>query len=350
MSNPTRDGVFFIADIAANHDGNLLRAKRLIELAAESGANAVKFQHFRAEKIVSDIGFKSLGSTLSHQSGWSKSVFEVFQLASVPWDWTEKLFNHAQDFGVEFMSTPYDLEAVSHLDPFLKRFKVGSGDITWLELLEEISGKNKQILLATGASSLGDVKSAIELIESSTPEDLGHVVMQCNTNYTNDPANLAFLNLNVLDGFKTLFPRLNLGLSDHTAGDVSVLGAIAKGATYIEKHFTDDQARVGPDHAFSMNPKSWSQMIEKAQLLTSALGDSLKKVEENELETFVIQRRCLRFSRELSLGHILRREDLEVLRPAPLGSLEPKHMLEILGKPLSKPVAKHEIVELASFI
>jgi N-acetylneuraminate synthase len=341
--------LFFIADIAANHDGSLDRAKKLIDLAAQSGADAVKFQHFRASHIVSDVGFRELKDVRSHQTAWSKSVHEVYQDASVPWDWTEKLYSHANSAGVEFMSTPYDFDAVEHLDPFVKRYKVGSGDITWLELFDAILEKDKQVLFATGASSLTDVQAAVARVRISKNK-AKHVVMQCNTNYTGVDDNLSHINLNVLDQYAEEFPDLLLGLSDHTSGDLTVLGAIAKGAKYIEKHFTDDTGRSGPDHVFSMDPNAWLEMVKASQLLTLALGDGLKKVEKNELETVVVQRRALRFIGELESGHVLGVGDVAILRPAPIGSLDPSNLQRVLGRTLVGHTYHHQLISMADFL
>src|SRR5688572_25388173 len=137
LNHPT----YFIADISANHDGDLARAKLLIRLAKESGADAAKFQHFLAERIVSDRGFKNLGTQQSHQARWKKSVFEVYQDASLPRSWTPELHAYARQVGIDFFSAPYDLEAVDHLDPYSPAYKIGSGDITWPEILEKIASK-----------------------------------------------------------------------------------------------------------------------------------------------------------------------------------------------------------------
>ena len=143
--------VYFIADIAANHDGDLNRAKLLIHLAAESGANAVKFQHFQAESIVSDEGFQSLGKQLSHQSRWEKSVFDVYKDASLRLDWTENLKETCNECGIDFFTSPYSKEIVDYIDPYVPAYKIGSGDITWHEIIKYIALKNKPYILATGA-------------------------------------------------------------------------------------------------------------------------------------------------------------------------------------------------------
>ena len=143
---------YFIADIAANHDGNLERAKSLIYLAAEAGANAAKFQHFKAETIVSDYGFKNLGQQQSHQAKWKKSVFEVYQDASLSLRWTEALKRTCDDAGITFFTSPYARDLVDHVDPYVPAYKIGSGDITWIEMIEYIASKKKPYILASGAS------------------------------------------------------------------------------------------------------------------------------------------------------------------------------------------------------
>jgi N-acetylneuraminate synthase len=241
------------------------------------------------------------------------------------------------------MSTPYDLEAVHHLDPFVRRFKIGSGDITWLGIIEEVASTGKQILFATGASNMQDVMSAAEVLKASNNPSK-HVVMQCNTNYTGSDENLFSINLNVIDTFKESFPELSVGLSDHTDGHLTVLGAIAKGATFIEKHFTDDRTRKGPDHGFSMDPSSWSLMMGESKLLAGALGSGVKEVEANEIETVVLQRRCLRIIGNLEPGHIITEADIEILRPAPKEAFLPSQLKSVIGKSLTRQTFHHQPV------
>ncbi len=327
---------YFIADIAANHDGDLERAKLLMTLAKEAGADCAKFQHFRAEHIVSDYGFRALGGQQSHQATWSKSVFEVYQDASLPWEWTAPLAEHARAIGIEFMSAPYDLEAVAHLDPYVNAFKVGSGDVNWLEELAVIAALGKPVLIATGAADIDDVTRAMDLL---TAAGVDIVLMQCNTNYTGTIENAHHANLRVITQYAGLYPSVALGLSDHTPGHVTVLGAVALGARVVEKHFTDNTARVGPDHGFSMDPTTWRAMVDATRLLEAALGDGRKRVEDNEQETVVLQRRCVRAARDLPAGTVLTRADLVVLRPAPSGAV-PAHDIErMVGRTLSEDLA-----------
>ncbi len=320
--------VYFVADIAANHDGDLDRAKMLIHIAKESGADAAKFQNFKAAKIVSDYGFKSMGGQQSHQSKWKKSVFEVYEDASVPDRWSSELKECCDKEGIEYFSAPYDFESIDWLDPFINVYKIGSGDIDWVESLEKIAAKNKPVLLATGASDLADVQRAVNAITKINPE---LVLMQCNTNYTADPENFKHIHLRVLETYHQIWPNLILGLSDHTAGHATVLGAVALGARVIEKHFTDDNNRVGPDHKFAMNPKTWEEMVVNTRLLEKALGSSEKFIAGNEQDTCVIQRRCLRAARDIKAGEKMTRDMIDVLRPAVKGAILPPEINNVVG-------------------
>src|SRR6266542_5794633 len=186
---------YFVADISANHDGSLERARLLIRLAAVAGADAAKFQNFRAPAIVSRRGFADLGGQFSHQSRWKKSVYEVYEEAALPWEWTAALRAECDSAGIDYFSTPYDFEAVDMLDPYVKMFKIGSGDITWLEMLRHVAGKGKPVLLATGAANIGDVQRAVHAIGEINP----HIVlMHFYFNYTATTENFAHIHLNVL--------------------------------------------------------------------------------------------------------------------------------------------------------
>jgi sialic acid synthase SpsE len=157
------------------------------------------------------------------------------------------------------------------------------------------------------------------------------VLMQCNTNYTGSIENFNHIHLNVLKTYRVMFPDLVLGLSDHTPGHATVLGAVALGARVIEKHFTDDCSREGPDHPFSMEPQSWAEMVENTRRLERALGSSEKYVAENEAQTVIVQRRCLRAARDIQPGEVLTREMIDVLRPAAPGAIQPHEVDAVIG-------------------
>ena len=330
---------YFIADIAANHDGSLERAKLLIRLAKEAGADAAKFQNFKAPKIVSDYGFKALGGQLSHQATWKKSVFEVYEEASVPDDWTPVLKEECDRVGIHYFSSPYDFEAVDYLEPYVPAYKAGSGLMSWPELLVYMAGKGKPILIATGASELGEVVENVEAVRAVNPDV---VVMQCNTNYTASPENFDHIHLNVLKTYALLFPDAVLGLSDHTPGHATVLGAVALGARAIEKHFTDDNDREGPDHKFAMNPDSWAEMVARTRELERALGSPLKRVADNEKETVILQRRCLRAARDIEAGETFTREMIDVLRPTEKGAIAARDLDAVVGTKALRPIVKGE--------
>lgn len=327
---------YFIADIAANHDGDLDRAKALIRLASEAGADAAKFQHFRAEHIVSADGFAQLGSQLGHQAAWSKSVFEVYQDASIPREWTRELRDECDRQGIAFFSSPYDPGSVDHIDPYVDVYKIGSGDIDWLEQLDYIARKGKPVILATGAAEMEEVERAVAVLQRHT-DAIG--LMQCNTNYTASRENHRFLNLRVLETFAGRWPDVVLGLSDHTHGNSAVLGAVALGARMVERHFTDDNDRAGPDHRFALDPRAWREMVDETRLLEASLGRGVKAIEANERETRIIQRRGLWVTRDLVPGHLLVRNDLDVLRPAPVGALSPAELESVLGRRIRATVS-----------
>lgn len=335
LDHPT----YFIADIAANHNGSLEEAKTLISLAKESGADAAKFQHFRADRIVSRYGFESQGEQRSHQSRWKKSVYQVYEEASVPWEWTPLLKAHADKVGIHFFSAPYDFEAIEMLDNYVPAYKIGSGDLNWSEAVKRIAKKKKPVFLATGASTMREVKQAVASILRHNDK---LCLMQCNTNYTGSLENFRYIQLNVLKTYAKRFPNVVLGLSDHTPGHATVLGAVTLGARAIEKHFTRSRKQEGPDHAFSMEPRDWRDMVDRTRELELALGEGRKKVEDNEKDTVWIQRRCCRAARDLKKGVRLTRADISVLRPAAPGASAPDDAPKLVGRKTKRAVVKGE--------
>jgi len=324
LNHPT----YFIADIAANHDGDLERAKLLIRLAKEAGADAAKFQNFRAPKIVSDYGFKAMGGQVSHQAAWSKSVFEVYQDASIPFEWTPILKEECDRVGIHYFSSPYDDDAIDMLDPYVPAYKAGSGLISWPEAIVRMAQKGKPVLVATGASTMGEVINAMDQVMAVTDQI---ILMQCNTNYTASPDNYDHLHLNVLKTYAAMYPDVVLGLSDHTHNPAPVVGAVAIGARVIERHFTDSNDRKGPDHKFALDPAAWAEMVDQVRVLERAFGSYQKRVVDNEKDTYVVQRRCLRAAREIKAGEVFTREMVEVLRPATPGALMSWDIDQVIG-------------------
>jgi len=341
INHPT----YFIADVAANHDGDIERAKDLIYLCAEAGADSAKFQHFTASTIVSDQGFKSLGGQQSHQSKWKKSVFDVYQDASINQDWTPILKETCEKAGISFLTSPYSYELVDKVDEFIGAYKIGSGDITWPGIIDYIASKKKPVLLATGASDISEVDMAMSILLQQTNDV---VLMQCNTNYTASLENFKYINLNVLKEYGRKYPDIILGLSDHTPGHATVLGAVTLGARVVEKHFTNDTKREGPDHKFSMDFNSWKEMVDRTRELESALGVDRKQVEFNEKETIVLQRRSIRSRRNLAIGDRINEDDLEFLRPCPKDALPPYELKRVLNKELVENIKAGGYIKWAS--
>jgi len=325
---------YFIAEIGANFDGSLDKAKKLCDAALEAGANCAKFQSFISEKIVSRKGFEKMNLKGVHGT-WGRSVSDVFKDAEFPRDWHHLVKEHCDNIGIHFSTSPYDFEAVDmcvNLDlPFIK---IGSGEITWLEMIHRIAATQKPIILATGDATLAEIDDAINVIISTGNKNL--VLLQCITNY---PSMIESANINVLKTYKSAFDVLT-GYSDHSAGDVVILGATALGGCVVEKHFTLNKKDIGPDHPHSMDVSEFKLMIERVRQLEMALGSSRKFVVEEELETVIVQRRGLYAAKTIPKGKIIENSDIIELRPA-LGIL-PKYKRNIIGQVSQTDISEGE--------
>jgi N-acetylneuraminate synthase len=219
--------------------------------------------------------------------------------------------------------------------------------MSWPEALLYMAGKGKPMLMATGACELGEVVDNVRAVEEVNNEI---VLFQCNTNYTGSDANFDHIHLNVLKTYAQLFPNVVLGLSDHTSRHATVLGAIAMGARVIEKHFTDDTTREGPDHPFAMDPTTWSEMVARTRELERALGSPLKRVAENEIETVLVQRRCLRAARDIQAGEVFTREMIDVLRPATTDAIRPVEIERVIGTKAGQAISEGEALHWAMLV
>jgi pseudaminic acid synthase len=321
---------YFIADIGANFDGSLEKAKKLAYEVKQAGADVAKIQSFKAKKIVSGTGFASMKLQGVHGS-WKRPVEDVFKEAEFPRKWHAEFFEYCWSIGITPSSSPYDYEAVDMMDKLGTEFyKIGSGDITWLEMVDYIARKGKPVVLATGASTLAEVDEAVRVIEATGNKDLA--ILQCITNY---PSRIESANINVLKTYQDAFGAM-VGYSDHTPGDTVVLGAVALGAKVIEKHFTLNKKDKGPDHPHSMEPHEFARMIERTRELEKAMGSSRKDVVAEESETVIVQRRGLAATKSLKKGDVLKKSDIIELRPA-LG-IYPKYKSAIVGKRLGRAI------------
>ena len=365
--------IYYIADIAANHGGDLGKAKELIFAAAEAGASAAKFQNFTAESLVSDVGFNSLDVMAGHQSKWKDSVFESYKKASLSLDWSQELMATAHNAGIDYFTSAYSIDLLSATLPYLDAIKIGSGDLSYHDLIIEAQQFDKPLFLATGASDLREVELAVNNIDLD--RNL-FCLMQCNTDYTAEPEDdksqienrLRNINLRCLETFSRKFPHAILGLSDHTHGHLTVLGAVGLfDCAVVEKHFTFDNSLEGQDHSFSMTPMTWRRMVDEVEdlrlevqgvgdwdqryRLTAArcenakdldliLGDGVKRVMENEMKTRVVQRRSVCLSQDLKLGSVLSEDNLCFLRPFPENSFQPFESDQLIGKVLNVDLKK----------
>jgi sialic acid synthase SpsE len=314
-----------IAEIGSNFDGSLERAKMLIDLAKGCGVDAVKFQCFSTDRIISREGFEGLRS--SFQEKWGRPVYDVYRSAEFPREWHDELYHYARGKGLQFLSTPYDFEAADILDRLgIPAFKIGSGDITWPEMLKYVARKGKPVLLGAGASTLAEVDEAVRIIRAEGNDDI--IVMQCVTNY---PSTFECANVRAMRAMGDMF-GLPVGYSDHTPGSVVPLGAICLGACVIEKHFTDDKSRKGPDHPFAMDAGDMKAMVDGIRLMEKALGSAAKDLYTDEKDTVYLQRRCLRASRPIARGSRISEDMINVLRPVEEGALAPKYRGILAGR------------------
>jgi len=327
---------YVIAEIGSNFDGSMKRANMLIDLAKDCGADAVKFQCFTPDKIISKEGFDKL--KLGFQAKWEKSVYEVYKSAEFPREWHDELFNYANKKGLHFLSSPYDQEAVDIIDDLgVPAFKIGSGDITWHDMLRYIAKKEKPIILATGASTIAEVDEAIKAIRSEGNNDI--ILLQCVTNY---PSHFEHSNIRAMKAMGELFDVI-VGYSDHTTGIIVPLGAVSLGACVIEKHFTDDKTRKGPDHLFATDAKEFKEMVDSIRILEKALGSPVKDLYEEEKETVILQRRCLRAAKDIPKGFKITEEMIDVLRPLAKDALKPKYYDIIVGREVKVDMKKGDL-------
>lgn len=332
---------YFIAEIGANFDGSLDKAKRLCDAAKEAGADCAKFQSFISEKIVSAQGFKRMQLKGVHGS-WGRPVNEVFKDAEFPRDWHRIVKEHCDNIGIHFSTSPYDFEAVDLcVELNLPFIKIGSGEITWLEMIRRIASTQKPVILATGDATLAEIDDAINVIEETGNRNL--VLLQCITNY---PSMIESANINVLKTYQNAFDVLT-GYSDHSTGDVVILGSIALGGCVVEKHFTLNKKDDGPDHPHSMDVPEFKFMVERVRQLEVALGSTRKFVVEEESETVYVQRRGLYASKDIPKGKVIDSSDVIELRPA-LGIL-PKYKKVVIGKTAKEGISLGEPIFWTDF-
>jgi len=325
-------GCYVIAEIGSNFDGSLIKAKKLIKLAKKCGADAAKFQSFKTEELLSRNGFERKSA---FQSRWKKSVWQVYKDAELPRKWHKELNNYAKKIGIHFFTSPWDFDAVNLLKKLnVPAIKVGSGDITYLEILKKIGSLKKPIFLATGASTIKEVSDAIKAIKSTGNHKI--VLMHSVTQY---PSPIEQANLNVLQTLMKNF-RLNVGYSDHSPGSLVPLASVALGASVIEKHFSINPKSKGPDHSHSMSAKAFAKMVYDIRTLEKALGDGRKRIEKSEKVTRIIQRRGIWTLKKIRKGEKFNINNIKPLRP--VKGMSASKYKEILGRKAKRDFQPYE--------
>lgn len=326
---------YTIAEVGSNFDGSLERARMLVDLAIESGADAVKFQTFGANQLVSEEGFKN--QKVGYQAQWKDSVINVYKKAEFPREWHREIAEYSVEKGIAFFSSPYDFEGVDLLEELdVPAYKIGSGDLGYLKLIRYIAERGKPIIVAAGAATMPEVDSAIRVIKEAGNDKI--VLLQCVTNY---PASFENINVRVIEMFRKRYDVL-VGYSDHTPGSVVAMATVALGGCMIEKHFTDDKSRPGPDHPFAMDGNDFRKMVDDVRLMEKVMGKPVKEVYPEEVDTAIIMKRGVRAREDLPAGTVITDKNVVALRPREVGSIEASEIEKIVGRRISTPVKKGE--------
>jgi N,N'-diacetyllegionaminate synthase len=325
---------YVIAEVGSNHNRDLGIAKRLIDVAAEAGADAVKFQTYSGQRIYSR---KARSEFLARVS--NKTPAELLEEISLPREWQGELLDHARARGLDFFSAPFDHEAVAELAELgVPLLKIASGEIVDLPLIRRAAATGTPLIISTGMATLADVEAAITAAEEAGAPAVG--LMQCASVY---PAPVERINLRAMETLRVAF-GVPTGLSDHTTGITIPIAAAALGAAFIEKHITLDREMEGPDHSFATEPDELAAMVRGIRDAEAALGDGRKDgpVPEEREENYVLARRSLIVARDLPAGTVLKPEMLTVKRPG--FGIAPKHFDLVVGRTLRTDVEADDVL------
>jgi N,N'-diacetyllegionaminate synthase len=327
--------VFVIAEAGVNHNGSLNLALQLIDAAKASGADAVKFQTFRAAQLATRSAHKALYQERSTAN--SESQFEMLQRLQLDAEAHRCLIRHCRTVGIQFLSSPFDTQSADLLATLnVPLYKVPSGEITNLPFLQYLARKGKPLILSTGMSTLAEVEEAVQVLQAAGVTEL--TLLHCVTEY---PAPYDEVNLRAIQTLKSAF-GLPVGYSDHTSGIEIAIAAVALGAEVIEKHFTLDRSLPGPDHSASLEPGELRHMVTAIRHVEAALGTGVKAPGACELPNISVARKSVVAARALPMGHQLATGDLEIKRPG--SGLAPKLLPTLIGRTLRTSVTEDEII------
>lgn len=328
---------FVIAEAGSNHNRDFALAKKLIDIAAEAQANAVKFQIFNAAKIYSKKTPKMSYLKEKKLTDENESVYDLIKKLELPRHWLPDLKAYSEEKGLMFLATPFDLEAVDQLEAVgVPLYKVASFEITHLPMLRHIAQTNKPIILSTGMADLADIERALEAISSAGKSQVA--LLHCAINY---PPDYADIHLRAMQTMRQAFD-VPVGFSDHTLDIVCDVAAVALGACAIEKHYTADRSLPGPDHPFALEPDQLREMVASIRKTEQALGSPIKKHTRAEDELYRLARRSLVAARDIPAGATITADLLEVKRP---GFGIPTHMQDIIiGRTAKRDIEEDEIL------
>lgn len=318
---------YIIAEMSGNHAGSLDRAKEMIRVAKEMGADCVKIQTYTADTITIDCDNEYFQISKGTWNG--ENLYSLYQKAYTPWEWQEELRDEAKKVGIDFLSTPFDPTSVDFLEELdMAFYKVASFEIVDIPLLEYIASKNKPIIMSTGMATEEEIQEAIDAIYAKGNHQLA--IMKCSSAY---PAKVEEMNLSTIVDMKQRFGGIPVGLSDHSMGYFSAATAVAMGANVIEKHFCISREIENPDSSFSMEPHEFKEMVEQVRKVEMAKGVVTYGVSAQE-ESNACFRRSLFVVKDIKAGEALTEENIRSIRPA--YGMKPKYYKEVLGKIANK--------------
>ncbi len=331
--------VFIIAEAGVNHNGNMELALQMVDAATKAGANAIKFQTFRAETLVTRTASKANYQKATSDS--DESQFDMLKKLELDLDSHKKLMTYCREKQIDFLSTPFDLTTIDLLAGIgLTTWKIPSGDITNITYLKKIGSFKKQVILSTGMADLGEIEDALDILENEGTSRKNITVLHCNTEY---PTPMQDVNLRAMLTIQQAFPGIQVGYSDHTIGVEVPIAAVALGATVIEKHFTLDRNLPGPDHKASLEPKELSVMIQSIRNIEIALGNGIKKHSHSEVANIAIARKSIVAARAIADGEVFTEENLTVKRPG--SGISPMQWYKMLGKKSNRAYSQDELID-----
>jgi len=333
MNGINTSKVFIIAEAGVNHNGSLDFAYQLIDVAKDAGADAIKFQTFKAENVVSRLADKA--EYQKKTTGSDKSQLEMIKKLEISFDDFIKLKKYCGKKGIMFLSTPFDHQSIDFLYDLVDIYKIPSGEIINYPYLKHIAAKNKPIIMSTGMANLGEVEEAINTIRSVNSK-AKISLLHCTTNY---PTPYEEVNLKAMQTLAAAF-KLSVGYSDHTLGIEVPIAAVAMGAKIIEKHFTLDKNLHGPDHKASLEPGELKEMIKAIRNIEMALGDGIEKPNKSEIEIMKVTRRSLVASRDIEAGEVIKESDIAIKRPGT--GILPKFKEIVIGMKLINDIRQDE--------